>query len=170
VTNDSEKNVEDFLTQVAGRFFRAFSLLDRRDALNRSKLRAAIMSVSEISIIQKKKKSAPNATHSNKVHLVGTPEGRAHVESPADPEGKEDGDVDVRREEVLRVPHEKDLVSVDEDEDRRPEDTPYGQTRLQRIPVRELGTVEALYSVTTPCRNSVRMRQKFLLKGVQNWM
>jgi hypothetical protein len=95
-------------------------------------------------------KSAPTLTHSDKVHLVGTPEGRAHVHGPANPEGKEDRDVDVRCEEVLRVPHEEDLVAVDEDEDRRPEDTPYSQTWLQRIPVRELGTIKALYFETTP--------------------
>lgn len=81
---------------------------------------------------------------------MGTPEGRPHVHGPADPEGKEDRDVDVRREEVLRVPHEEDFVAVDEDEDRRPEGTPHGQTRLQRIPVRELGTIETLLFVTTP--------------------
>lgn len=78
------------------------------------------------------------------------PEGRPHVQGPANPEGKEDRDVDVRREEVLSVPHEEDLVAIDEDEDRRPESTPYGQTRLQRIPVRELGTIKALYFVTMP--------------------
>jgi len=99
VNNDSEQNVEDLLAQVAGRFFRAFCLLDRRDA-------------------------------SDKVHLVGMPKGRAHVHGPADPKGKEDRDVDVRCEKVLRVPHEEDLVAVYEDEDRRPEDTPYSQTRL----------------------------------------
>lgn len=97
---------------------------------------------------QTKKRS--NATHSDKVHLVGTPEGRAHVHCPADPEGKEDGDVDVRCEEVLRVPHEEDLVSDDEDEDRRPKDTPYSQTWLQRRPVHELGTIKSLYFVTAP--------------------
>jgi len=91
-----------------------------------------------------------NATHSDKVHLIGTPEGRTHVHGPADPEGKEDRDVDVCCEKVLRVPHEEDLVAVDEDEDRRPEDTPYSQTRLQRIPVCELGTIKALCFVTTP--------------------
>jgi hypothetical protein len=100
-----------------------------------------------ISIIQK---ARSNATHSDKVHLVGTPEGRAHVQGPADPEGKEDRDVDVRCKEVLRVPHEEDLIAVDEDEDRRPEGTPYSQTRLQRIPVRELGTIKALDFVTAP--------------------
>ena len=91
-----------------------------------------------------------NATHSDKVHLVGTPEGRAHVQGPAYPEAKEDRDVDVRCEEVLRVPHEEDLITVDEDEDRRPEGTPYSQSRLQRVPVRELGTIKALYFVTMP--------------------
>ena len=76
-------------------------------------------------------KSAPTrATHSDKVHLVGTPEGPAHVHGPANPEDKEDRDVDVRCEEVLGIPHEENLVSVDEDEDRRPEGTPYSQTRL----------------------------------------
>lgn len=48
---------------------------------------------------------------------MGPPKGRAHVQSPADPEGKEDWDVDVRGEEVLRIPREEDLVAVDEDED-----------------------------------------------------
>ena len=48
---------------------------------------------------------------------MGPPEGRAHVHRPADPEGKEDRDVDVRGEEVLRIPHIKYFVAVDEDED-----------------------------------------------------
>jgi hypothetical protein len=48
---------------------------------------------------------------------MGPPERRAHVHRPADPEGKEDRDVDVRGEEVLRIPHKKYLVAVDEDED-----------------------------------------------------
>ena len=101
-------------------------------------------------LLKHRTKNRPNATHSNKIHLVGTPEGRAHVHGPADPEDKENRDVDVRCEEVLRVPHEEDLVADDEDEDRRPKDTPYGQARLQRIPVHELGTVKTLYFVTTP--------------------
>jgi hypothetical protein len=95
---------------------------------------------------------------------VGTPEGRAHVHGPADPEDKEDRDVDVRCEEVLRVPHKEDLVADDEDEDRRPKDTPYSQTRLQRIPVHELGTIKTLYFVTTPWKKfSIRKRRN--LKG-----
>ena len=55
--------------------------------------------------------------HRDKVHLMGPPEGRAHVHRPADPEGKEDRDVDVRGEEVLRIPHIKYFVAVDEDKD-----------------------------------------------------
>jgi hypothetical protein len=113
-------------------------------------------------------KRRSNATHSDKVHLVGTPEGRAHVHGPADPEGKKDRDVDVRCEEVLRIPHEEDLVAVDEDEDRRPEGTPYSQTRLQRIPVRELGTIKALYFVTMPWKEiSVRKQQQEIQKQKQ---
>jgi len=81
---------------------------------------------------------------------VGTPERRAHVYGPADPEGNEDRDVDVRCEEVLRIPHEEYLIAVDENEDRRPEDTPCGETRLQRVPVRELGAIKTLYFVSTP--------------------
>ena len=92
---------------------------------------------------------------------MGTPERRAHVHGPADPEGKEDRDVDVRCEEVLRVPHEEDLVADDEDKDRRPEDTPYSQTRLQRTPVDELGTIKALYFVTTPWKEFRTKAAKF---------
>ena len=61
------------------------------------------------------KTSAP--AHRDKVHLVGPPEGGAHVQRPADPEAEEDWDIDVRGEEVLRIPHKEDLVAVDEDED-----------------------------------------------------
>ena len=81
---------------------------------------------------------------------MSTPEGRWLEHGPADPESKGDRDIDVRCEEVLRVPHEEDLAADDKHEDRRPKDTPYGQTRLQRTPVHELGTIEALYFVTTP--------------------
>ena len=55
--------------------------------------------------------------HRDEVHLMGPPEGRAHVHRPADPEGKEDRDVDVRSEEVLRIPLIKYFVAVDEDKD-----------------------------------------------------
>jgi hypothetical protein len=48
---------------------------------------------------------------------MGPPERRAHVQSPADPDGKKDWDVYVRGEEVLRIPNKEDLVAVDEDED-----------------------------------------------------
>jgi hypothetical protein len=41
VTNDSEQYVEDLLAQVAWRFFRAFSLIDRRDALKKEKIEIA---------------------------------------------------------------------------------------------------------------------------------
>lgn len=52
VTNYSEKNVEDLLAQVAGRFFWAFCFFHRRDALN--KIEIARSRVSELlSIIQK---------------------------------------------------------------------------------------------------------------------
>ena len=81
---------------------------------------------------------------------MGAPERRAHVQIPADPEAKEDGDVDVPREEVLRVPHEEDLVAVDEDEDRRPEHAPAGEPGLQPVVVRELRTVAALRFVSAP--------------------
>jgi hypothetical protein len=42
------------------------------------------------------------------------------------------------------------LIPVDEDEDRRPEDTPDGEPRLQWVPVRELGPIQALCFVPTP--------------------
>ena len=93
---------------------------------------------------------APHRTHRDKVHFVAAPEGCAHVQRPADPETKEDGDVDVPREEVLGVPHEEDLVAVDEDEDRRPEHAPAGKPGLQPVVVRELCTVAALRSVAAP--------------------
>jgi hypothetical protein len=54
--------------------------------------------------VSKSKQRAGRATavtHRNKVHLVGTPERSAHIQTPADPEPEEDGDVDVRCEEVL---------------------------------------------------------------------
>jgi hypothetical protein len=89
-------------------------------------------------------------THRDKVHLFGPPEGRAHIYRPAYPEAKEDRDVDVRGEEVLRIPLKEDLVAVDEDEDRRPEDTPDGEPWLQRVPVRELAAIKALYFMSTP--------------------
>lgn len=91
-----------------------------------------------------------NHTHRDKVHFVGAPEGCAHVQSPADPETKEDGDAYVRRDKVLRVPHEEDLVSVDEDEGRGPEYAPDGEPGLQPAVVRKLSTVAALRSVSGP--------------------
>ena len=104
--SNSKHNVEDLLTQVAGRLFRRFSLLDKGDAL---KITCNCQSTFA--------KTSCTSTHRNKVHFMGPPKGRAHVQSPADPEGKEDWDVDVRGEEVLRIPREEDLVAVDEDED-----------------------------------------------------
>jgi hypothetical protein len=89
-------------------------------------------------------------THRNKVHLVGTPERSAHIQTPADPEPEEDGDVDVRCEEVLRVPLKEDLIAGNEDEDRRPENTPDGEAGLQRARVCEFTAIEALNFVTTP--------------------
>jgi hypothetical protein len=91
-----------------------------------------------------------NRTHRDKVHFLGAPEGRAHVQIPAEPETEEDGDVDVTRDEVLRIPHEEVLIAVDEDEDRRPEYAPDGEPGLQRVVVRELGEVAALRSVSAP--------------------
>ena len=74
----------------------------------------------------------------------------AHVQRPADPEAEKDGDVYVRGKEVLRVPREEDLVAVEKDEDRRPKDTPDGESRLQRVPVRELSAIPALRFVSIP--------------------
>ena len=81
---------------------------------------------------------------------MSPPEGRAHVHGPANPEGDEDGDIDVRGEEVLRVPREEDLVAADKDEDRRPEHAPDSEPRLQWAVIRELGAIAALYLVSTP--------------------
>ena len=78
------------------------------------------------------------------------PEGLAHVYSPANPEGEEDRDVNVRGEEVRRTPLEEDLVAIDEDEDRRPYDAPDCEPRLQRVVVRELAAIAALHFVSTP--------------------
>jgi len=86
----------------------------------------------------------------NKVHLVGTPERSAHIQTPADPHSEKEGDVDVRCEEVLCIPRKEDLVAIDEDEDGRPESTPDGEAGLQRAPVCELSAIDALNFVTTP--------------------
>ena len=42
----------------------------------------------------------------------------AHVQRPADPEVKEDADIYVGGEEVLRIPLEEHLVAIEKDEDR----------------------------------------------------
>jgi hypothetical protein len=63
VTNDSEQYVEDLLAQVAGRFFRAFSLLERRDTLKKKSKSRAAMSVM-ISIIQKRAPTQRTVTKS----------------------------------------------------------------------------------------------------------
>jgi len=86
----------------------------------------------------------------DKVHFLRAPEGLPHVQRPADPEAKKDGDVDVRSKEILRIPLEKDLVAIEKDEDRCPKDTPDGDSRLKRIPIRELGAIAALRSVSAP--------------------
>jgi hypothetical protein len=52
VTNDSEHHVEDLLAQVAGRFFRAFCLLDRRDALKK-KTEIARVKISYKKVLQR---------------------------------------------------------------------------------------------------------------------
>jgi hypothetical protein len=53
VTNDSEQYVEDLLAQVAGRFFRAFCLLDRRDALKKNSHTAMSVSYNKHYTVQK---------------------------------------------------------------------------------------------------------------------
>lgn len=100
--------------------------------------------------MSKLRQRATAVTHRNKVHLVGTPERPAHIQTPTDPEPEEERDVDVRCEEVRCIPHKEDLVAIDEDEERRPESTPDGEAGLQRAPVCELTAIEALNFVTTP--------------------
>jgi hypothetical protein len=100
---------------------------------------------------QQKNKNRSRQTYRDKVHFLATPEGLAHVQRPPDPEAKEDGDVYVRGEEVLRIPLEEHLVAIEKDEDRRPKDAPDGEPGLQRVPVRELGAIAALCFVSTPC-------------------
>lgn len=93
---------------------------------------------------------ATAVTHRYKVHLVCTPERPAHIQTPTDPEPEEERNVDVRCEEVRCVPLKEDLVTVDEDEECRPERTPDGEAGLPRAPVCELTAIEALNFVTTP--------------------
>jgi hypothetical protein len=50
----------------------------------------------------------------------------------------------------LRIPHEEDLVAVEKDEDRRPKNTPDGKSRLEWVPVCELGAIAALRFVSAP--------------------
>ena len=76
---------------------------------------------------------------------------RALDDLPAEVQAEEDGDVDVRDEEVGRVEREEDGEAVDEDEERRPEDAPDAQPRLQRAVVRVLLPVEALCFLAAVC-------------------
>lgn len=139
----SEHSVENLLAQSARRFFRRVGLFDGWDTL-----------VSESRAVNNRRLftegSPAHRTHRDKVHFLGAPEGRAHVQIPAEPETEEDGYVDVTRDEVLRIPHEEVLIAVDEDEDRRPEYAPNGEPGLKRIVVREHCEVAALRFVSVP--------------------
>ena len=86
----------------------------------------------------------------SQVHLVCTPERLPQIQTPADPEPEEDRNIDVRCEEVRCVSRKEDLITIDEDEECRPERTPDGEAGLQRAPVCELTAIEALNFVTTP--------------------
>lgn len=113
----------------------------------------------------------------DEVHLHGLPDFGALEYLPDDVEEEEEGDVDVwchhqvsyrrtaekigrrgkRRtasQEIRRVEVPEDGDAVDEDEDADPEDTPYGEVRLELAVVDEFGAVEALGFHASVCERS----------------
>ena len=80
------------------------------------------------------------------------PELGALEDLPAQEEGEEDRDIDVRDQEVRRTPlaGEEDLETVDEDEEGRPEEAPDSETGLKGAVVNELRAVDALHTVASP--------------------
>ena len=77
-----------------------------------------------------------------------TPELGALEDLPPQEEREEDGDIDVRDEEISRLPAEEDFVAIDQDEDDAPEQTPYGEIGLETAVVSTLCAVEALCTLS----------------------
>lgn len=84
----------------------------------------------------------------DEIHLMRLPYLRALPDLVAEIEGEENRDVNVRNEEVGRVPHEEDREAVDEDDEGAPEEAPYREPRLKATIVCALRAVEALGLLT----------------------
>ena len=82
----------------------------------------------------------------DEVHVLWFPDLRALPDLVPKVRGEEDRDVDVRNEEVGCTPlsREEHVETVNEDEDRAPEDTPPRKVRLKAAVIRTLGTIETL--------------------------